>query len=50
MKFLVVFVALFGLSVASDLFVGSWKEDQYQREGLGEYIYERGTYISNSCI
>ena len=42
MKFLIIFVAFFGLALGSDLFVGSWKEDQYKREGLGDYIYERG--------
>ena len=42
MKFLIVFVAFFGLAFGSDLFVGSWKEDQYKREGLSDYIYERG--------
>ena len=44
MKFLIVFVAFFGLALGSDLFVGSWKEDQYKREGLGDYIYERGNF------
>ena len=45
MKFLIVFVAFFGLAFGSDLFVGSWKEDQYKREGLSDYIYERGMYV-----
>ena len=48
MKFLIVFVAFFGLAFGSDLFVGSWKEDQYKREGLSDYIYERGIYTKYS--
>ena len=44
MKFLIVFVAFFGLAFGSDLFTGSWKEDQYKRENLGDYLYERGTF------
>ena len=45
MKFLIVFVAFFGLAFGSDLFTGSWKEDQYKRENLGDYLYERGTFL-----
>ena len=45
MKFLIVFVAFFGLAFGSDLFTGSWKEDQYKRENLGDYLYERGTFF-----
>ena len=48
MKFLIIFVAFFGLAFGSDLFVGSWKEDQYKREGLGDYIYERGMLSSSN--
>ena len=29
----------------TDLFTGSWKEDQYKRENLGDYLYERGTFL-----
>ena len=44
MKLLVVFVAIFGLALGSELdrFVGNWKEDQYKREGLADYLYYRG--------
>ena len=45
MKFLIIFVAFFGLAFGSDLFTGSWKEDQYKRENLGDYLYERGTFL-----
>ncbi len=43
-KILLVFVGLCGLAIAdnSDLFVGRWKEDQYKREGLNDYLYYRG--------
>ena len=50
MKFLIVFVAFFGLAFGSDLFTGSWKEDQYKRENLGDYLYERGTFFYSFTI
>ncbi len=45
-KILLVFVGLIGLAIAdnSDLFVGRWKEDQYKREGLNDYLYYRGEF------
>ena len=43
MKVLVVFTAFIGLALGNgDIFVGKWKEDQYQRENFGDYLYQRG--------
>lgn len=43
MKLCIIFATLLGFAVAStDLFVGSWKEDQNQRQGLNDYLWARG--------
>ena len=65
MKFF-IFFALLSLAVAApsqerkprsldpDLFVGSWKEDNTQRQGLNDYLYYRGlnwfkrVYVNNA--
>ena len=52
-QILIVFFGLCGLGFATnpDLFVGRWKENQYKRQGLNDYLYYRGEtkYYSN-CI
>ena len=42
MKFLVIFAILFSFTLANDLFVGSWKENQHKRKGLSDFLRERG--------
>ena len=41
---LVIFASVCFTTVfaTGDLFVGSWKEDQTQRQNLGDYLYYRG--------
>merc|ERR1712018_664395 len=49
-----IFLTLIGLAFGSDLFVGSWKEDQDQRQGRSDYLYYRGlnwfkrVYVTNA--
>lgn len=54
MKSFVLFSAIIALAYANDPFVGSWKEDQYQRQNLNDYLYARGlnwfkrVYVTNA--
>merc|ERR1739848_502196 len=51
---IVIFFTLLSLSLASDLYVGSWKEDNTQRQNLNDYLYYRGlnwfkrVYVNNA--
>ena len=55
MNSFVLFSAILALAYATeDPFVGSWKEDQYQRQNLNDYLYARGlnwfkrVYVTNA--
>ena len=55
MKSFVLFFALLSVALATqDPFVGNWKEDQYQRKNLNDYLYYRGlnwfkrVYVTNA--
>ena len=53
-KVLILIALTLGLASANDLFVGNWREDQYQRTGLNDYLWARGlnwfkrTYVKNA--
>merc|ERR1712014_385216 len=36
-----LFIAFFGVVNCNDLFIGQWKEDQYKRTGLNDFLWAR---------
>ena len=42
MKTLFILVSILGLPCESRFYEGYWKEDQYQRENLDDFLYYRG--------
>ena len=42
----IILITLLSIASANDLFLGSWKEDQYKRQNLDNFLYQRGKSFS----